>query len=255
MAKAWISTASPSEKYDRARQRTEAVVAHVRHLLISHETNQIVLYSPLIADQVPRSYAAHAFAALQRSLLLNQLVRLSAIWDGYGDDRESIPVIARLLDDKDVQAEAVEAVRSRWRRLEPHATDDTASGEDLRRWARNAVNEEADERADEAAKALPDLVERILDYARSDIVLGLRDYRNQFIAHNLDRQSLDRAADVATPRHGDEAEILDKTIEIVDLLYVYLHGTSFVWDRARDLAHKCASDFWGTCRFEVDSGR
>ena len=57
-----------------------------------HELNAVVIYSQKLSEQIPRSYAAHAFNQFQRSMHLFELVRLCAMWDGPGDDRESIPI-------------------------------------------------------------------------------------------------------------------------------------------------------------------
>src|SRR5207344_1854080 len=43
--------------------------------------------------------AAHAFNVFQRSMYQIEIVRLCAIWDGVGLDKENIPTVVKLIND------------------------------------------------------------------------------------------------------------------------------------------------------------
>jgi len=64
-----------------------------------HESNTLVIYSPKMSAQIPRSFAAHAFNQFQRSMHLFEIIRLCGLWDPSGTDRESIPTMVELFDE------------------------------------------------------------------------------------------------------------------------------------------------------------
>jgi monomeric isocitrate dehydrogenase len=70
---------SEEQRVTTAKMRTDRLVDHVSALFGLHEANAIIIYSPTLSAQVPRSYAAHAFNAFQQSMHLYELVRLCAI--------------------------------------------------------------------------------------------------------------------------------------------------------------------------------
>jgi hypothetical protein len=82
---------APDERIAQARTRAQKLVDHIATLFLMHEANAVVIYSQTLADQIPRSCAAHAFNQFQRSMHLFEIVRLCALWDPPGSDRESIP--------------------------------------------------------------------------------------------------------------------------------------------------------------------
>ena len=64
-----------------------------------HESSILVIHSPKMSAQIPRSFAAHAFNQFQRSMHLFEIIRLCALWDPPGTDRESIPTIVELFNE------------------------------------------------------------------------------------------------------------------------------------------------------------
>jgi AbiU2 len=90
---------APDERIGRARVRAQKLVVHIATLFLMHESNALVIYSSKLSEQIPRSYAAHAFNQFQRSMHLFEIVRLCALWDPPGDDRESIPTIIELFNE------------------------------------------------------------------------------------------------------------------------------------------------------------
>jgi hypothetical protein len=87
------------ERIARARARAHRLVDHIATLLLMHESNILVIHSPKMSAQITRSFAAHAFNQFQRSMHLFEIIRLGALWDPSGTDRESIPTIVELFDE------------------------------------------------------------------------------------------------------------------------------------------------------------
>jgi len=85
---------SDYEKITLARVKTKALVDHVLHLLMLHANNAIIVYSPTLAEQIPRSYAANAFSMFQHAMHDYEIVRVCALWDAARRDRESIPSVS-----------------------------------------------------------------------------------------------------------------------------------------------------------------
>jgi hypothetical protein len=64
----------------RAKAKMDEVLGHFINLAALHENNAIVVFSPMLAEQTPRSYAANAFNVFQRVMYDFELVRLCALW-------------------------------------------------------------------------------------------------------------------------------------------------------------------------------
>jgi hypothetical protein len=94
-----FNSLSPPERLAVAKARTDKLVHHIVPLFLMHESNAVVIYSQKLSEQIPPSYAAHAFNQFQRSMHLFELVRLCAMWDPPGKDRESIPTIIDLFNE------------------------------------------------------------------------------------------------------------------------------------------------------------
>jgi hypothetical protein len=86
----------------RTKLKTAALVDHLIHLINMHEANRLIVYSPLLSDQIPRSHAANAFNVFQDASLKFEIIRHSILWDPcreYDLDKESIPTVIQLIDD------------------------------------------------------------------------------------------------------------------------------------------------------------
>src|SRR6516165_3946245 len=91
-----------ADRIQAAKVKTERVVDHLLYLLALHENNAIIVYSDTLSSQVTRSLAANAFNVFQGGLYQFEIVRLCALWDRAGADRESIPTIIELIKPPDV---------------------------------------------------------------------------------------------------------------------------------------------------------
>jgi hypothetical protein len=244
------------ERLKRAKQRADNLVDHVSSLLLMHEANAIVIYSPTLRQQIPRSRAAWAFNQFQTSMHQFELLRLLAVWDSYGEDRESIPTILELVNHPDVERTIVAEAGGFYRGHDPHdlsPSDDPEVEELKAEWLRGWREETA---AEEERKA-----KRRLQYARLKAqriqrwrgLPALRRFRNQYLAHNLtlSEEDLDPAMKGRRPKYGDERFLLEQTVKIADALHLTLNGTSFDWDGARENARDRARELWSGCQFTI----
>lgn len=234
-----------------AKTRTEKLVGHVLALFQMHEANAIALYSSTLVDQIPRSYAARAFRQFQQSMYLHELVRLAAIWDGIGTDRQSVPTIVHLYNDPAIVDQRVEAQHAYFAAMAPPQFDDPAMA-----WAAEAWEAERRRRADEEAgrvrTALEKAATRCQEVRASAELAALIDLRNRAIAHNLDDDDETQTEGEANVwRYGVERTILEWTVEVVDHLHFGLTGASFHWDGSRDQAKRNAERLWGACTFDI----
>jgi hypothetical protein len=56
---------SDSDCIARAKKKMERVLDHVLNLVAVHENNALIVFSPTLASQIPRSFAANAFNVFQ----------------------------------------------------------------------------------------------------------------------------------------------------------------------------------------------
>src|SRR3954467_6281814 len=88
-----IESLPPQERIALAKAKMPKVLDYFLYVLELHANNSFVVYSPLLADQIPYSFAAHAFTVFQRSMYQIEIVRLCAIWDSVDLDKENIPTV------------------------------------------------------------------------------------------------------------------------------------------------------------------
>jgi hypothetical protein len=102
LIKSRSSTRPAPERLALAKARADRLVHNIVPLFLIHESNALVIYSHKLSEQIPSSYAAHAFNQFQRSMHLFELARLCAMWGGPRDDRESIPTIIALFNEPEL---------------------------------------------------------------------------------------------------------------------------------------------------------
>ena len=195
-----------------AKVKTERVVDHLLYLLALHENNTIIVYSDTLSSQVTRSLAANAFNVFQGGLHQFEIVRLCALWDRAGADRESIPTIIELIKPPDV----IEAL--------------------------------AQETRDELRNAIADVC-TILDSPRLKSIMNLR---HKHLAHSLIETSLEKAGPVAAMKYGDERDVLFESVPIVEALHRGISGKGFSFENSQRMARDHAEALWKCCTFDLE---
>ena len=100
-----------AERLSLAKARADKLVHHIAPLFLMHEANAVIIYSQQLSEQIPRSYAAHAFNQFQVSMHLFEVMRLCAIWDKPSPDRESIPSIIALFNEPKLIDQLINEIR------------------------------------------------------------------------------------------------------------------------------------------------
>ena len=67
-----FETLSDREYIALAKKKMDRVLDHAINLAALHENNAIVVFSPILAKQIPQSYAAHAFPCQDRAGTVRQ---------------------------------------------------------------------------------------------------------------------------------------------------------------------------------------
>jgi AbiU2 len=246
---------SIAERIKAAKMKTERVVDHLLYLLALHENNAIIVYSDTLSSQITRSLAANAFNVFQGGLHQFEIVRLCALWDRAGADRESIPTIIELIKPPDViEALAQETLRY-WSVIggdimgQPEDPELSASADAaLRRANEKFGQQEAQRTRDELRKAIVDVC-TILDSPRLKSIMNLR---HKHLAHSLTETNLEKAGPVAPMKYGDERNVLFESVPIVEALYRGISGKGFSFENSQGTARKHAEALWKRCTFDIE---
>lgn len=242
---------SPSDRVDQARLKSEQLWDFLLELIQTDANNRVVNYSPTLSSQIPRSHAAHAFGNFQRGLLHLELIRLAALWDGPSMDRFSIPTILGLISNGRVRQRLyrkhVAGRRDGTRLLGPEgltAEELSAARRRIRRsdlaWGRRTFERQLRFGTVAAMAVL-----------HSRRLRSLRDFRDRFIAHNLDPDELAKQGRVyVAPKHGAERRLLVTTCKVTDALNGVTRDTCFAYDHSFSYALRNAKSLWEGCRFE-----
>ena len=236
-----------------AETRADKLIDHVRDLYTMHEANKIVIYSKTLSSQIPRSRAALAFNQMQRSMHLFELIRLCALWDPCGDDRESAPTVVDLINTPEIIRKIVDDRYAKFASEPfPHdlspTTDPTLQKLKDRWWEEERLKR-ADEEAGRTHVQLINAISHVEAVRASPALKSMRNFRDQHIAHNLNP---DRPTGGGRrPRYGEERILLRETVKVADLLHRALNDTSFMWLDARRQARRAARALWTRCTFDV----
>jgi hypothetical protein len=243
----WPDTLSTDERIAIAQRRLPDMVDTVLRLIHLHESNQIINYSRTLADQIPRSYAANAFILFQRTMLDGEFIQLCTLWDPVREHRRSLPTIGALVSSHDVLEEL------RRRAVSSDKSNRSLSAQDndpeLLKWLEEMSDREAEQRARKSTNALRAALDEIQTIQRSEMLKAVRAFRDNRLAHSLDRPQPTTPQRPA--KYGDERVLLEKTIELVDALYLGVCRTGMHWEGAREDAKSYAEALWHGCRFEI----
>jgi len=251
----WPTKLSTSERIAAAKQKTARVVDHLQYLLELHENNAIVVYSPTLSAQIPRSHAANAFNVFQRAMHQFEIVRLCALWDSADPEKESIPSVIELVDDPNVIEMLVQETAAKWKGIGGRILDPPDDPELHARFeaALQRRNEAFGEKqAQKAREGLRKAIAQSRDIIASPKHASIMNLRHKHLAHSLSETREEKKAGPLPPvKYGDERDMLNATLPIAENLYCWVNGTSFSFDDARKIDRKNAKAFWEACTFHI----
>jgi len=234
------------ERANRAKIKIKQVIDRISGLLALAESNDLIVYSPLLASQIPPSRAGHAFHVFQSAMHGFEIVQLFSLWDkpDHTLAHKSIPTVHAFIDSDDVVARLVDDVRAFW--PEP-AANGTKVSPALVTYHSSTRTEEADK----AYAALTSLRVSVPETLQSELLASVRNLRDKDLAHALERTFAETRAAVAPMKYGDEKSLLSTTTTVMESLYLWLTGTNFDLQENRSLKRKQAEDLWNNCTFTI----
>lgn len=251
----WITKMTVAERVIAAKERTRRVVDHLMYLLELHENNAIVMYSLTLSQQIPLSFAANAFNVFRQGLHQFEIVRLCALWDRAEPEKENIPTVIELIDHHDVIESLAQETASHWQgmggvTLKPSDDPELRALEEeaLQRSNEQFGQQEAQKARDELAKAIADS-RTILASPKYASIMNLRD---KHLAHSLSETRREqKAGPIPLVKYGDERNMLEATLPIVETLYCWVNGTHLSMADSREIDRKNAKALWEACTFNI----
>ena len=237
-----------------AKEKTERVVDHLLYLLALHENNAIIVYSPTLSSQIPTSYAANAFNLFQRGLHQFEIVRLCALWDTSEAEKENIPTVIELIDHPDVIEALAAETLSQWTNIggviaNPSSDPELAA---LEKSALQRSNREfGEEQAQKGRAALQRAIVESRTILTSPKLQGIMNLRDKYLAHSLSHSRREKSGPIAPMKYGDEREVLNASVPIVESLYCWINGRGFSFEDSRQIARKNANALWTRCKFDI----
>jgi len=244
-----------AERIEAAKEKTERVVDHLLYLLALHENNAIIVYSDTLSSQIPYSRAANAFNVFRAGLHQFEIVRLCALWDRAGDDKENIPTIIELIRPPEVIEALAQETLGHWSGIGGHIMNPSKDpalsaleAECLQRHNEEFGQQQAQRARDELRKAIAD-VRAILSSSRLSSIMNLR---HKHLAHSLTETKLEKKAGRIPPmKYGDEREILLASLRIVEALHCWVSGKCFSFADSQEIGRNNAEALWKRCIFDI----
>ena len=242
------------ERITLAKAKMTKIIDHFLYVIELHANNSFVVFSPVLASQIPRSYAANAFKVFQRSMYQIEIVRLCAIWDGIDLDKENIPTVVALIDDDEIIEMLAEETRShRVNEASGGLTNPSKDDPDLAAFEQEMTKqinlqfagEEASTARTELRRAIADTRE-VLGSERLASIMNMRD---KHLAHSLETTRREKDGPVQPMKYGDETKLLNASIPIVERLYCWVNGTSFSIENSQEIDQNNAEALWTGCKF------
>ena len=242
------------ERFSLAQEKTRWMVDELIGLIALHENNALITYSPILSDQIPRSYAARAFNVVQESIHRYEIIRLCTFWDGVDLDKANIPTVIELVDDPRIYRRAAQDLEDHWRSLgHVVANPDPDPAIQIKIEALLYESNQAFGRQ-EGVKAVQRLEETIKAARETIASPKLRSVRNarDKLAHRLKVTRAEKGPVTVHPaKYGDEKDLLEDTINIVGGLHFSINGTDWDWENSRRISRESARALWEHCSFDI----
>jgi hypothetical protein len=245
---------SPTDRIELAKAKMTKVLDHFLYVVELHANNAFVVYSPTLVSQIPPSFAANAFNVFQRSMHQIEIVRLCAIWDTADPDKENIPTVVELIDSEEIIDALAAETRSHWTDIGGHLlnpSDDPELAAIEQRSVRASNIQFGDEQASKARTELMQVIDDSRSILSSPRLASVMNLRDKHLAHSLTTTRREKRAPVPPMKFGDETELLNASIPIVERLYCWVNGVGFSVLDSQEIDQKNAEALWNGCKFSV----
>lgn len=248
---------SASERVSLAKERMNRIVDHMVHLINIRQSNEVILYSDTLSKQIPRSYGANAFNVFRDVSFRYEIVRLCAMWDKASLDRESLPTVGLLVNDREVRRIlSCEAYSARAGILPRDLTPDPdpEMQEAIDRSIADYTERSARREARKTLRGLRRFVRDVEEIMSLESLDSLRAHRDTHMAHSLATAEVN-VERMNRAKYGQERIIFDRTLEIVHAGQIWINGSDFQFDESVRMALRNAKLLWENCSFNVPKGR
>lgn len=253
-AKGLFADRSVDDRVGMLKARTNSVHDHAVSLLWANESNRFINYTPTLIEQIPTSYAAHAYNLFRDQMHAMVVVKFCAIWDGVGEDRMNVPTLIALLESPDVLEALIETRRQEALTRQVHdMSPEKRTSEDIAAREEMVKRIRAQQAKDDVARARRRIEEAITEAKNlmaSTEFKGIMNLRHK-VAHLLVMTRAEKAGPVTPAKYGDESKLVERTIEIVEKLNLGINNTSYDWTGSREMAEKSTTQLWGNCTFNI----
>jgi hypothetical protein len=186
-----------------------------------------------------------------------EIVRLCAIWDGVDLDKENIPTVVALIDDEEIIEMLAEETRSHWvsgagfgRVINP--TNDPVIAAEMQKEMIESINLQfADEQASQARTELKQAIADARAVLGSSRLASIMNIRDKHLAHSLETTRAEKRGPIQPMKNGDETELLNASIPIIERLNCWVNGKSFSIENSREIDQHNAEALWNGCKFSV----
>lgn len=250
-----ISAWPAARRTETAKKIVRALTDKILEVIDLASNCEYFVYKDTLAKQIPPSHAGHAFLSVQDALFRQLVVRTVAIWDPAETNAISIPTAIELIDDPAVihslQEEHFDAHADRgFRNLNP--SDDPDLEQAIQAHFNQSQKDFAATQAEKADAHLLACIEAVRDLERDKLIVPIRNLRDH-ISHSLIRTRREISAPVQQMKYGEERDLREKSILLIQDLYTWVNGVGF--DIAGDCveqADRNAKDLWERCILQFD---
>ena len=238
-----------------AKAKTERVVSHLLYVLELHENNELIVYSDILSGQIPTSYAANAFIIFRHGFHQFEIVRLCALWDSVGLEKENITTIVELIDHPDIIEQLAQEAAAPWKNSHTYifnSSDDPKLNALELDTMRRSEEQFGDEQAQRAREELRKAIDESRAISNSPKLASMMNLRDKYLAHSLEETRRERKVGPIDPmKYGDEREMLNASLPIVEALFCWVNGKSFSFENSREIDRKNAKALWEACTFDI----
>jgi uncharacterized protein (DUF2344 family) len=253
-----IRTWSTEYRIEIAKERTRALTDRVIDVIEIHAANEIIVYSDRLSDQIPLSYAGHAFTTFRDTQFKFEIISLTALWDTAASNTVSIPTVVELIDDKDVISEIckrVYSIHANAKVGQLNRNSDLETQQAIDGFLRQSQVTFAKEQSLQASKVLQRCVGKTRERMSDGKHTSIRNLRDK-VSHSLTQTRREERGPVANLKYGDEKQLLLLSIDLIEDLYCWVNGTGFdIKDDCFAKARKQAEELWTNCAFEIPDRR
>jgi hypothetical protein len=253
--KSWFEKLTHKQRIELARSKMKRVVDHFLYLIELHANNSYVVYSPALSSQIPTSFAANAFNVFQRSMYHFEIVRLCAMWDGTDPQKENIPTVVDLIaNDAIIEMLAEDAGRP-WAGGSGgsfiNLPDDPEHREAIARAIKQTDAQFAAQVTARAKLQLTEVISDVRSILSSTQLESVMNLRHKHLAHSLTETRREKDGPIQPMKVGDETDLINRSISIIEKLYCWVNGTSFQISESQRIDQENAAALWKGCKFTV----